>query len=226
MIETREGTITVFADPTCPWAHAAIYQLHAARERHGLRDGLSFDIRAFPLELHNSRPTPKMTIDPEMVVIGGRVPQAGWSQWHAALFTYPVTALPALEAVYAAKTQGLDISDRLDRALRVAFFRDSRCISIHSVILEVAAEVEALDVAALARSLRAGDHRREVFDDFELSRSDTVQGSPHVFLPDGSDHPNPGVDMSWEDHRNGFPVIHGYDPSVYDELVRTAVRTV
>ena len=50
-----------------------------------------------------------------------------------------------------------------------------------------------------------------------------VKGSPHVYLPDGSDVANPGIDKHWEgEEGEGFPVVDGYDASVYDDLIRRA----
>jgi hypothetical protein len=48
-----------------------------------------------------------------------------------------------------------------------------------------------------------------------------VKGSPHVFLPDGTDEHDTGIKMHWAgDH--GFPVITADDPSVCDDLVSRA----
>ena len=50
-----------------------------------------------------------------------------------------------------------------------------------------------------------------------------VEGSPHLFLPDGTDVHNPGIEMHWMgDHGKGFPHIDADDPSVYDDLIRRA----
>ena len=50
-----------------------------------------------------------------------------------------------------------------------------------------------------------------------------VRGSPHVFLPDGTDVFHPGVELHWErGHGEGFPVIDVDDPSAYDEILRRA----
>ena len=58
--------------------------------------------------------------------------------------------LPAMEAVQAAKEQGLAASEALDRGLRRAFWGESRCVSLRHVILEVASETDGLDLAQLA----------------------------------------------------------------------------
>jgi predicted DsbA family dithiol-disulfide isomerase len=222
MIEVRPDTVVLFGDIACPWAHLAVYRLHAARERQGLAGHISFDIRSFPLELFNSRPTPMLTLNAEIAVAGGHDPEAGWKVWTEHPATYPVTTLLPLEAVHAAKEQGLGLSDRFDRALRVAFFRDSRCISLQHVILEVAGDVEGLDASLLETALKDGRARHHVFDDMEVAENSKVKGSPHVFTPDGSDFHNPGIKMHWEGKRGGFPVIEEDDPSVYDRILKLA----
>ena len=50
---------------------------------------------------------------------------------------------------------------------------------------------------------------------------DRVQGSPHFFLPDGSDVHNPGITMHQSGETgSGFIVLDSDDPTVYDDLVR------
>lgn len=81
MITVRPGTIVVFADIGCPWAHAAIYRLQLFREKAGLTEAIHFDIRAFPLELFNRQPTPKLILDAETSCVGAMEPGAGWQMW-------------------------------------------------------------------------------------------------------------------------------------------------
>jgi predicted DsbA family dithiol-disulfide isomerase len=225
-IEVAPGTIVVFADISCPWAHAAIYRWRAARARLGLTGALELDVRAFPLELINEESTPRRIVEAEIPVVGGMEPGAGWQVWQGPSDDWPVTTLPALEAVYAAKRQGLDVSADLDRALRLALFRDSRNISMHHEIMEVAASVPGLDTDALAELLERGEAKRAIFEDLEAARDDRVQGSPHFFLPDGTDEHNPGVTLRWEgEHGEGFPVVSKDEVSIYDSLLERAART-
>jgi predicted DsbA family dithiol-disulfide isomerase len=222
MVEVAPRTIALFSDVGCPWAHLAVYRLLEARERLGLEDDVVLDHRAFPLELFNRRPTPRRIVSAEVPVVGALDPRAGWQVWQGDLATWPVTTLLALEAVQAAKEQGPAASERLDRGLRVAFFGQSRCISMRHVILEVAEE-GGLDQEALAEALDSGRARRAVFDHCAVASGDEVAGSPHVFLPDGTDVHNPGIEMEWTgEHGIGFPVVAKDDPSVYEELVARA----
>jgi hypothetical protein len=48
-------------------------------------------MRAFPLELLNSQPTPKHTLDAEIPVVGALEPEAGWQEWQGPEHEYPAT---------------------------------------------------------------------------------------------------------------------------------------
>ena len=111
MIEVPPGRLVVFADIGCPWAHVAIHRLHETRARLGLTAALLFNMRAFPLEHVNRRATPKNILDAEIPVAGAIEPDAGWQMWQRPEYEYPVTMLPALEAVQAVKEQGLPLSE-------------------------------------------------------------------------------------------------------------------
>jgi predicted DsbA family dithiol-disulfide isomerase len=223
-METPSGTIAVWSDIGCPWSHLAVHRLHEARHRLGLDDAVRFDHRPFPLELVNDQATPRQVLAAEVPVVGALAPEAGWQAWQAPEWHWPVTTLPALEAVQAAAAQDAAAAEELDRALRVAFFGESRCISLRHVILEVASKCDTVDRDALAGTLDDGVARGAVIARFEeATASEDIKGSPHLFLPDGTDAHNPGVTMHWEGRPGeGFPVIDDDDPSVYDDLLRRA----
>ncbi|HEX9969134.1 MAG TPA: DsbA family protein [Acidimicrobiales bacterium] len=222
-MDLAPGTIVVWSDLGCPWAHCAVSRLLRTRAELGLDHRVRLDHRAFPLELFNERPTPKLVLDAEIPVVGAIEPDAGWQLWQQPDHEYPVTMLLALEAVQAAKEQSLEASEHLDRALRRAFFERSRCISLWSEVVAAAASCPAVDVETLRKSLEDGRGRRAVLDQLDQARRDDVQGSPHLFLPDGTDAHNPGVQVHWEGpHGEGFPVVDGDDPSVYCDLLQRA----
>jgi predicted DsbA family dithiol-disulfide isomerase len=152
-------------------------------------------------------------------------PDAGRQLWNAPDWHYPTTVLLAFEAVHAAKRQSLRASKGLDRALRRAFWSESRCIGHHGVILEIATEVRDLYTALLDETLRLGTARRDVFEDLAVSMTDDLAMIPHLFGPDGMSLANPGIAVHWQgDWAKGFPVIDRDDPSVYDELLIAASR--
>jgi len=124
-----------------------------------------------------------------------------------------------MEAVQAAKSQNLAASEQLDRALRVALFAESRCISMLHVVLDLAKQCTHVDAVALEAQLHRGTARGAVLEPPPAR----VKGSPHLFLPDGSDAANPGIAMHCVgDHGTGFPVVDGDDPNVYEGLLRRA----
>ncbi|HEX2196226.1 MAG TPA: DsbA family protein [Actinomycetota bacterium] len=226
MFEIPPGRIVVFADIGCPWAHVAVHRLHETRARLGLEDRVVFDMHAFPLEVFNGQPTPKKVLDAEIPVTGGLEPDAGWQMWQRPEHEYPVTMLPALEAVHAAKEQGPQVAERLDRALRRGFFGASRNVSMRHEILEIARTVDGLDVEALAAALDDGRARSALAEDRAVAEGDEVKGSPHVFLPGGTSAHNPGIEMHWEgEHGEGFPVVDRDDPGIYERLLAAAART-
>ncbi|SFL36566.1 DsbA family oxidoreductase [Geodermatophilus ruber] len=215
------GVVTVWSDIGCPWASLALHTLHRrAAERD---DPLLVDHRAFPLELFNRRGTPKLIIDVEVVAIAAHCPDLGWRPWTQPDSTYPVTMLPAMEAVQAAKDPavgGLRASDELDAALRRAFYAEGRCISVHSVILDVAEQCAHVDAAALAGALARGAGRREVYAQWEVAQRPDVQGSPHLFAAGGFATHNPGATYHWTAAPpDGFPRLEEYRTEWAEELL-------
>lgn len=223
-MDVASGTIVVYADIACPWAHVTVHRLHETRARLGVH--VELDHRAFPLELFNSRPTPKATLDAEIAVLAGAEPGAGWHAWTKPAHAYPVSSLLALEAVQAAKDQGARAAENLDRELRRALFARNECISMFHVVVEAAERALGVDAAVLRDALVSGRCRRAVFEQMDEAKRENVKGSPHLFLSDGSDFPNPGIEKEWicGEEGDGFVVIHKDDPSIYEDIVRAAAR--
>ena len=225
MIDVARGTIAVYSDIACPWAHLSVYRLQTARRKLGLDGAVRLDHRCFPLEVFNERATPKRTLEAEIPVAGGLQPDAGWHMWKRRDSDWPITTLLPMEAVQAVKAQSLEASETLDRALRVGLFDQSRTISLRHVIIEIAGECDGIDVDALTEAIDDGRSRRSLFDHKAVGEKEGVKGSPHLFLPDGSDAHNPGITMHWEGGSGGFPVIESDDPEIYDDIVRRAAST-
>jgi predicted DsbA family dithiol-disulfide isomerase len=221
------GTLVVYADIGCPWAHVAVHRLHTARARLGLEEQVQFDHRAFALELANERPTPRLTLESEIPVTSGLESDAGWQLWQGPAHEYPVSTLLALEAVQAAKEQGRGASERLDRNLRRAMFGESRCITMLHVVLDVARQSD-VDVDVLRDALEQGTSRQAVHrQHHEAEASTVVKGSPHVFAPGGMHAHNPGVNMHWDGGHGGkgFPVVDHDDPTAVEPLLQAAAAT-
>jgi predicted DsbA family dithiol-disulfide isomerase len=224
VLEVAPGTVVIYSDIGCPWAHAAVWRLWDARRSLGLEDRVRFDHRVFPLELFNSQATPRNELEPEIPVCSSLAPRAGWQPWSGPDWEYPVTMLPPMEAVQAAKEQGLAASEALDRGLRRAFWGESRCISLRHVILEVASETDGLDLARLAAALDSGRARAAIFEHWDVAKTDVVQGSPHLFVQDGTNAQNPGLEVDWREEPDGVwvPTITRDDAYAYYDLLRRA----
>ncbi len=220
------GTIVVYSDIGCPWASLTVHRLLTARDRLGLADAVRLDHRCFPLELINERSTPKRVLEAEVAVIGSHEPALGWQPWQRRESQYSVSTLLAMEAVQAAKADeigGLAASEQLDAALRHAFYAESATITLHTMVLAVADRCDRVDIKALGAALESGVARSAIFEQWRESQRVGVQGSPHLYLADGGDVHNPGVELSWTDEKGtGFPVIESEDRSVVDDLLRRA----
>lgn len=218
------SAVTVWSDIGCPWATLALHTLRDTAYRNGV--GLTIEHRVFPLELFNGRPTPKPIIDAEIVAVAGLRPEVDWRLWNGADWTYPVTTLPAMAAVQAAADPtigGLAAADQLDSTLRGAFYRDSRCISVHAEILAAAGLCPDLDVDALEAALRRGSGIAAVFSDWKAAAEAKVMGSPHIFLGP-EDHEglhNPGVTYHWTSPpaEGGLPRFVSYDTAWANETL-------
>ena len=222
-MEVAPHTIAVWSDIGCPWSHVVVWRLHEARRRLGLEGRVAFEHHAFPLELFNSEPTPRIQRDAEWPIAARLAPHAGWQAWSAPDHAYPVTMLPPMEAVQAARAQSAAAAEELDRGLRRAFWGESRCISLRHVILEVAAESDAIDVGALAEAIDDGRARRALMADWALARGDEVRGSAHLFAPDGTNAQNPGLEIAWvDDPSGGRATVERDEPAALDDLLRRA----
>jgi len=224
-VDVAPRTIVVFSDVGCPWAHVAIWRLHEARRRLRMTDRVQVDHRAFPLELFNSQPTPREDYEGEMDFLAALSPQAGWQHWNGLDSAWPVTMLPAMEAIQAAKEQSLAASEELDIGLRRAFWGESRCISLRHVILEVASQTDGIDLVQLADAIDTGRARHLLFEQWDVAKTDAVDGSAHLFTPDGWNAQNPGIEVSWrEEAGEWIPTLVRDDPAVYEEIVRRAAE--
>lgn len=203
------GVITVWSDISCPWATMALHTLRSRAAELGVR--LDVDHRVFPLELINAEPTPHPAHDAEVAQITAVRADLGWAAWSGPPWAYPVTTLPALQAVQAAKVQGLRAADALDGALRRAFYVEHRMISLLPVIEEIAQECPAVDAERLGDALRSGAGQAAVNTDLQVATGGTIQGSPHFWTADGAYAANPGVD-DVADFRH-------YDASWADDLI-------
>lgn len=219
------NVITVWSDLGCPWATLALHTLRDQIRSSGA--DLLIDHRTFPLEWFNERPTPKPITDAELVAIAGLVEGLRWRTWSAPESTFPVTTLPALEAVQAAKhprAGGMRASDELDEALRKAFWVDHECISVLPIVYRVAASCDNVDVDGLRWAMATGHGRQAILDQWPVAQSKEVVCSPHFFTPLGESFSNPGARYTWTGGaETGFPRLESYDRTWAGDLVDSLV---
>jgi predicted DsbA family dithiol-disulfide isomerase len=206
--------LTVFSDLHCPWAYVLSIRLRRARTAVG-EPPVAW--RCWPLELVNERGTPWETLSQEIPVLTQLEPD------HFApprRQTWPSTLLPAMEALkVAGELGGTEAADRFDEAARRAFFLDRRDLSIRPTLAEIAAEA-GLDRARFLDAFDGGGLRRSVVADWQEGQRRGVEGSPHVFLPDGSGQFNPGIGkIDWV---RGIPVPSGVDEGAIAKLLDRA----
>ncbi|MCX5402957.1 hypothetical protein OHA37_03535 [Streptomyces sp. NBC_00335] len=93
-----------------------------------------------------------------------------------------------------------------------------------------AAKSQSLEAGErLDRVLRrafSGSARAAVTAQYESAREGRVNCSPYVFLHDGTDLANPGIEAHGVNGHfgQGFPVIDRDRPEVYEELLAHAAR--
>ena len=149
--------------------------------------------RSLALEIKNRKSTPKTIVDVEISLMAEQQPDLPIGPWRAPEWQYPVTILPAFEAVKCASLQGGERAWDFAWRTRRAFFAESRCISMRHVLLELARE-SALDVDRFAADWDSGTFRAEVLADTHRGWEELrIPGSPTFVLPSGRCVHNPGA---------------------------------
>jgi predicted DsbA family dithiol-disulfide isomerase len=214
-------TVTIWSDIHCPWAGAIVHRLRQARDDEGL--DVLLDPRPWPLELVNGTGTPHRIVTTEMAVL---------AQHESAMYSayrnesWPSTFMPAFELVAAARrVHGDKGAEEVDYALRRAFLRAGVDVSVEAglrVALDAAVGRGAqIDADAVMAAWRTEPVRADVLADYERSKQLPIQGSPQVFLPDGSTEHNPGLtDHQW---RGGIPRVLSDDREAPRRLLLRAV---
>jgi hypothetical protein len=174
----------------------AVYRLRLLRPRWEGR--LTFVSRALALELKNSKSTPKPIVDVEIGLMAEQEPDLPIRPWSAPEWCYPVTLLPAFEAVSCARRQAAERAEEYAWLARLAFFDRSRCVSMRHVLVELAGEA-GLDVERFTRDWDSGSARPEILAESHHGWEELkVPGSPTFVLPSGRQIHNPGaVRVTW-----------------------------
>lgn len=175
--------LTMYADLACPYAYVSAYRLRQVRaeEQHSI----AIVHKSLALEYVNREPTPKPVLEQELPLLVREEPGIPYQPWQRPDSEWPVTMLPAFEAVKCAERQSLELADELDWALRVALFAQSRCISLRHVLFEIAEDV-GLEMARFADDFDRGVTKYQVLQEAQEGWERLhVAGSPTFVLPSG-----------------------------------------
>ena len=176
--------VTFWGDLSCPYAYLAHHRFRRVLAEFAGRVMLAH--KSLALEYVNRRPTPKPDLDLETPFLALAEPDLPYRPWAGPASEWPVTILPAFEAVACAELQEPALADDLAWAIRVAFFHDGRCISLRHVLLELAEGV-GLEMTRFAADCDGGAAKHRVIDEArEGWEHRTLPGSPTVVLPDGT----------------------------------------
>ena len=175
--------VALYADLACPYAYITAYRLRRLRAEYSGRVVIAH--KSLALEYVNQQPTPRRTLESECPLLMLVEPELPWEPWHASSSEWPVTILPAFEAVKCAERQDFTLADDLDWAIRGAFFAGSRCISMRHVLLELAEQV-GLAMDRFERDFDSGQARAQVIEEARMGWERLkVAGSPTLVLPSG-----------------------------------------
>lgn len=208
--------VEVFSDLHCPHAYLTRYRLREVADR--LEEDVRFVSRCLSIELATDSPTPRGILGVEthsLVLQEDEIPYEPWPD--EKITQWPVTFLPAFEAVKAAEAIDQKTAWELDWRIREAFFAEHRCVSLRHVLADLAAEVGFARDAFL-EEWDTGRHRETVIEESREGWQDEgFTHSPSIRYPDGSTEINPGDHWTEMDPDRNFRLT-GFDPGRADEV--------
>ena len=182
--------------------------------------------RALSLEWKNNKSTPKDIVDAEILLMARQELELPIGAWQAPEWQYPVTLLPAFEALGCAERQGEQQGWEFSWRVRRAFFEQSRNVAMRHVLLELAAE-SGLDVARFRHDWDSGTERRRALEESVRGWEELkVAGSPTFVLPSGRQIHNPGAwQVTWGKNHEIVAVDRAVTPwrEAYRELLDGAL---
>jgi len=205
-------TIEMYSDIHCPWGYLAAFRLGQLELEWSGR--VRFAWRCLPLEVVNSRGTPKNTLDQELPYLLQIEPGIPARPWRRPEWEYPVTMLPAFEALKCAEAQSDEAALVFNWAVRRAFFAESRCVSLRHVLIDIAREA-GLDLACFVNDFDSGRYKHLVIEESDQGWNILkVKGSPTLVLPSGEQRPYPATpELLWDADEH----VVGIKPSDYPE---------
>lgn len=159
------GTIMVFTDVLCGWSTVALHHLY--RERSAMDgEACRVDHQLLLLEDIHRRPHDLDEVERIKDLLGAHT-DFPFRPWCRPIDQFPCSSMLANEAVHAAKAQSQAAAEELDMALRLAFWRDSCCVSMLHEILDVARGCSEVDFRMLREALRDGRARGQMLSFYD-----------------------------------------------------------
>lgn len=213
-------TVEFFSDLHCPHAYLTRYRLREIEDEYG--DQVQLRSRCLSIELYSENPTPKRILDNETPMLAQLEDGLPYEPWpDARISKWPVTFLPAFEAVKAAEALDATKAWDLDWRIREAFYAEHACVSMRWVLADLAEDV-GLDREAFLDEWDSGHHRRTVIAESEEGwYGEGFTHSPSIRLPDGRTVVNPGDHWTEMDPERNFRVTR-FDPGLDDARGRLA----
>lgn len=202
--------IRMFADIGCPYSYLAAFRARRVLPEFG--GSVELEPVCLPIEIPDKKATPKRILDAETGIVLLEEPDIPYTPWTRASSEWPVTMLPAFEAVKCAQRQGLDRAVELDWRLREAFFGESRCVSLRHVILDVAKRAD-LDMEPFTELFDSGACRAEVMaESTEGWQRLNLRMTPTFVLASGKRFENPAAPKVHLDESRNHRVVR-IDPA-------------
>jgi len=171
------AVIEVFADVTCPFAHAGLERIVALLAERS-DEPLDVWIRAWPLEWVNGTPLDADAVATKAGILTERLGIDSFDGFDPAV--WPATTLPALNLTAAAYAIDHGTGLAVGLALRQALFRNGQDVSDREVLASIA------DQHGLPRSvadeLDATEGSHAVRADYAEGQRRGVRGSPHYWV--------------------------------------------
>ena len=130
-------------------------RLEAASARERLSGLVQIVHKSLSLEYVNNGPSPRRWLAMELPLLMCEEADIPWQMWSRPEFEWPVTVMPAFEAVKCAERQSLALADELDWTATQAFHGESRTLSLRHEIL-ACAEAAGLEMQRFTSDLDSG----------------------------------------------------------------------
>lgn len=195
----------MFADVSCPFAHAGLRRFVDERQARGLTRPV-LAVRSWPLELVNGTPMTGESLVEKIASLREQVVPGRFAGFDPAAF--PTTTLPAMAGEVAARRKGDETGERFSLAIRDALFEHGRDVGDAQVVDAVLSDVGAGPVLPADSDAVLASHREGI--------ARHVKGSPHFFVGTEGFF-CPSLDISHDDE--------GYDISFDLEGFATFVET-